>query len=353
MKFLTPTAKQAFLINGVPAVGAQLFTYLSGTTTKTDTWIDSSGATANTNPIILDARGEADIWLDPAIAYTFTFSPSTDSDPPTNAIWTVDNINEVANPFVITDASTSAIQLVDANNTGVQIAYVVGDGLLEIAPVTTGTVGAAVVTIDPVPSSTATITTPDPLTISSDDSLTLTSGAALSLSSGTSIGLAATTTMSMTATGDLTINSTGGDLNLGTLGNPLVIGGLTWPDADGTDGQFLTTDGAGNLSWQTGAGSGTFAETGKVLLASGLLEQWTRIHVGDISQGTTTTWTFAQEFTGGVWNIQMAIQATGFGGVPSVFLTSLSTTAAVFTWYEDFSVTEDIYLHCRALGAPS
>jgi hypothetical protein len=83
---------QEFDDNGNFLSGGKLFTYAAGTTTKQNTFTDSSGGTPNTNPVILDARGEANVWLSPTLLYKYVLSPSTDSDPPTNPIWTVDNI---------------------------------------------------------------------------------------------------------------------------------------------------------------------------------------------------------------------------------------------------------------------
>lgn len=92
-ELLAPMAKQRFEDNnGDPLTGGKLFTYQAGSTTKTPTYTDSTGGTPNVNPVILDTRGEANVWLVPGQAYKFTLSPSTDTDPPTNAIWTVDQI---------------------------------------------------------------------------------------------------------------------------------------------------------------------------------------------------------------------------------------------------------------------
>jgi len=49
---------------GIPLTGAKLYTYITGTTTPKTTWTDYTKATPNTNPIILDSNGEADVWLD-------------------------------------------------------------------------------------------------------------------------------------------------------------------------------------------------------------------------------------------------------------------------------------------------
>lgn len=79
--------------NGVPLAGGQLFTYIAGSTTKQASYIDSTGGTPNTNPVILNYRGEANIWLDPTKVYKLVLAPATDTDPPTNPFWTVDQIS--------------------------------------------------------------------------------------------------------------------------------------------------------------------------------------------------------------------------------------------------------------------
>lgn len=94
--FLTPTPVQHFVdLNGKALVGGKVFTYAAGSETKVATYTDSTGTTPNTNPIILNARGEAQIWLLPNQLYKIVLAPANDTDPPTNPIWTVDNI-EVA-----------------------------------------------------------------------------------------------------------------------------------------------------------------------------------------------------------------------------------------------------------------
>lgn len=79
MASLTPTPKQQFFdANGNPLVAGKVYTYAGGTTTPIATYTDQTGATANTNPIILDSRGMANIWLQPTIAYKFLITDSTD-----------------------------------------------------------------------------------------------------------------------------------------------------------------------------------------------------------------------------------------------------------------------------------
>lgn len=88
MTALSPPPKlQFFDANGDPLVGGKLYTYEAGTNTPRATYVDSGGAVANTNPIILDSRGEADVWLDPTLAYKFVLQTSANV-----TIWTVDQI---------------------------------------------------------------------------------------------------------------------------------------------------------------------------------------------------------------------------------------------------------------------
>ena len=79
MASLTPTPKQQFFdANGDPLVAGKVYTYAGGTTTPIATYTSQTGATANTNPIILDSRGMANIWLQPTIAYKFVVTDSND-----------------------------------------------------------------------------------------------------------------------------------------------------------------------------------------------------------------------------------------------------------------------------------
>ena len=85
---LAPTPKlQFFDANGAPLAGGLLYTYEAGSTTALATYTNSTGLIANTNPIVLDSRGEANVWLSGAI-YKFALYTSASV-----LIWTVDNIN--------------------------------------------------------------------------------------------------------------------------------------------------------------------------------------------------------------------------------------------------------------------
>jgi hypothetical protein len=87
MATLSPLPKLYFTgSDGLPLVGGKLYTYQAGTTTPLATYTDSSGGTANSNPVILDSRGEAGVWLSDA-SYKFVLKDSNDV-----LIWTQDNV---------------------------------------------------------------------------------------------------------------------------------------------------------------------------------------------------------------------------------------------------------------------
>lgn len=91
MSELAPAFRQQFLDNnGLPLAGGQIFTYAAGTTTPLATYTDESGLTPNTNPVILDASGSANIWIGDD-SYKFVLEDSLG-----NSIKTVDNVLSIA-----------------------------------------------------------------------------------------------------------------------------------------------------------------------------------------------------------------------------------------------------------------
>jgi hypothetical protein len=120
---LSPLPIQKFFdSNGEPLVGGLLYTYVAGTTTKIATYTDSSGGSSNTNPIVLDYRGEARVWLDITKTYKFVLSPRGDTDPPTKAIWTADNLSV---PISLQDLTQQVIGLILYPRTTAEIAALV------------------------------------------------------------------------------------------------------------------------------------------------------------------------------------------------------------------------------------
>ncbi len=78
---------QFFDANGAPLSGGKLYTYAAGTTTPLASYTNYGGGTANANPVILDSRGEASVWLGTGM-YKMVLKTSTDVE-----VWTVDNLN--------------------------------------------------------------------------------------------------------------------------------------------------------------------------------------------------------------------------------------------------------------------
>lgn len=71
---------------GNPLAGGKIWFYLAGTSTPSTSYTDSSGLVPNPNPVILDANGEADIWLLPG-NYKVVLMDASDV-----VIWSKDNI---------------------------------------------------------------------------------------------------------------------------------------------------------------------------------------------------------------------------------------------------------------------
>lgn len=92
-------AAQFFTNTGAVLTGGKLYTYAAGTTTPAATYTSGNGATAWTNPIVLDAAGRVsgsgEIWLTDGVSYKFVLKDSTDV-----LIATYDNITGINSNFV-------------------------------------------------------------------------------------------------------------------------------------------------------------------------------------------------------------------------------------------------------------
>ena len=89
MATISPTPKLQFFGNdGNLLAGGKLYTYLAGTNVPSATFVDYTETTYNTNPVILDSRGEANVWLGSSIKYKFALQDANGAP-----IYTVDNVN--------------------------------------------------------------------------------------------------------------------------------------------------------------------------------------------------------------------------------------------------------------------
>lgn len=120
---LSPVAKQQFIDNNdVPMANCELWTYKAGTSSMLATFSDSTGTAYNSNPIILDAGGRAEIWLDSSIAYKFVLLNRDGS-----VLWTVDNINSSASSGLSVNVDTiAALKAINTTNYTKAIANVAG-----------------------------------------------------------------------------------------------------------------------------------------------------------------------------------------------------------------------------------
>jgi len=99
---------QFFDNNGVMLSGGLVYTYGAGTTTPLAAYTSNTGATALSNPIVLDASGRVptgEIWLTYGQGYKFTVKTSTGT-----LIGTYDNIPSAALPPLVNDAASIAYE---------------------------------------------------------------------------------------------------------------------------------------------------------------------------------------------------------------------------------------------------
>ena len=148
---------QFFDNNGVPLSGGKIYSYAAGTTTPLATYTSSSGATAHTNPIILDSGGRVpggEIWNVYTNLYKFVLKTSAEV-----TLATFDNVGGSFNTSSIianftgngaTVAFTLASSPVNENSTLVYI-----NGIYQQK--NTYSVAAAVVTFSQAPPITSTI----------------------------------------------------------------------------------------------------------------------------------------------------------------------------------------------------
>lgn len=99
MPFVEP---QFFNTNGSPCSGCKLQTWSAGTTTPLATFTDSTSSTPNSNPVILDAGGRANVWLS---SFAYKMQLQTAGGAP---IWTVDNVVSANFPFFASISSSAA-----------------------------------------------------------------------------------------------------------------------------------------------------------------------------------------------------------------------------------------------------
>lgn len=85
MTLMPMPVMQFFDSTGAPLVGGKLYTYQPLSLLPKATYTESSGATPNANPIVLDGAGRASVWLDGSYSMTLTDASGATQ-------WTADNV---------------------------------------------------------------------------------------------------------------------------------------------------------------------------------------------------------------------------------------------------------------------
>jgi hypothetical protein len=280
---ISPDPRLQFFANdGSPLVGGKLYTYAAGTTTPLATYTTSTGLIANTNPIILDSRGEASVWLTSS-KYKFVLKTAADVE-----IWTQDQLQGYASA--------------DGTN-----AY--GTWPISI----TGNAATATLATTATTATTAT---------------SVTGGYVSKIIAGTNVAISPTS-----GVGDVTINVVG--TNVGTVtsvsgagaygftlpGGPITTSGTltVTPPAPSTAGNVLTSDGT---NWVSSAPAGT-----------------TWLAVGSYGYFTVSTPT---NFVAGA-TVSGAILAYYTGTTPGVLTHPSGTWRNMSSDYEDQAVSYSLY----------
>jgi len=272
MAVLTPQPKMQFTnAAGVPLSGGKVYTYVAGTTTPQATYTDVTGATPNPNPVILDSRGEAAMWLGGA-NYKFKLTDANDVE-----IWTVDYIS----------APTSAVSPVLSGN--VTIDSDTPTPALKITQTGTGAVLRVQDSADP-------DTTPFIIDGSGNVGLgTPTPSAQLEATGAVKLGSLSLTSAPLPIASGGT-NATSASAARTSLGVAIGTDVIGWV-APGTSGNVLLSDGTNWTSSPRSVPAIVAADAGKSLINNGTISSWG----SSIVSGTAVTVTGTPstvEFTG-------------------------------------------------------
>ena len=104
---------QAFDADGDPLSGGKLYTYEAGTSTPKTTYSDPALVSANANPVVLDSRGEADIYGSGTYKLILKTSAGV-------TIWTVDDYSVVGATYIQDGDSDTKIQMEESADEDIQ-----------------------------------------------------------------------------------------------------------------------------------------------------------------------------------------------------------------------------------------
>ena len=266
---VTPKFK-AFDTSGNPLASGKVYTYIAGTTTDKTTYTDKAAGTANTNPVILDSNGEADIWLDTDQAYKIVIKTSADV-----TLNTVDNVTPINDQTLLDqDLDVNSNSIISSSNGDIAVTpNGTGDLILDGLkwPQADGTANQLLKTDG---SAQLSWTTPGgdvvddsspqlggdldanafDILFDDGDGIHDESDNELLLFRKTGSAVNHLEIQNAATTNNPTITAVGDDTDVGIQLVPknngkVVLDLHSWPNIDGTNTQVLSTDGNGALTW--------------------------------------------------------------------------------------------------------
>ena len=278
---ISPEPRLQFFANdGSFLVGGKLYTYAAGTTTPLATYTTSTGLIANTNPVILDSRGEASVWLTSA-KYKFVLKTAADveistqdqlqgyaSADGTNAYgtWPISISGNAATATLATTATTATTAL---GVTGGYVSRIIAGTNVPVAPTT----GVGDVTVNMVGANVGTVTS---VTGAGTSGFTLTGGPITSSGTLTVTPPAPSTSGNvLTSNGTNWVSSAPGGTTLGGIGSYAMVyygtPGAINPGATlagiflSYAGLYIISCGGGTFSTANFATSGTLSGTWQIM----------------------------------------------------------------------------------------
>jgi hypothetical protein len=269
---LTPSPKQQYFdANGNPLAGGKLYTYAGGTSTPLATYTNATDSTFNPNPIILDSRGEANVWLVPGTLYKFKLTDASDVQ-----IWVVDQISTpVASSGSVTSVALAAPALFT----------VTGSPITSSGTLTLAYSGTALPAANGGTGLTAPGTSGNVLT---SNGTAWVSSTPSSGGSVTSVAMSVPSVFSVagspiTTSGTLAVTYSGTAL-------PAANGG-TGVTAPGTSGNVLTSNGSAWVSSAPTGGTTTLGAVGAYgFFQAGTLGSYVGLNPGDTTAGSNLTY---------------------------------------------------------------
>lgn len=120
--------------NDEPLAGGKLYSYAGGTSTPLATYTEYSGTFENTNPVVLDANGEANIWISND-DYKFELKDANDT-----TLWVVDNFSTLRDLSIssskLENGAVTTLKIADGAITSIKI----DDGAVVTAKLQNGAV---------------------------------------------------------------------------------------------------------------------------------------------------------------------------------------------------------------------